>query len=77
MMLENIYHIFWFLLALIYLFLWIGAYFHRVNEKDQLSALSPYWCFCDEVFDDSGKKFCKKGKIIVLLFVVLLVLTNL
>ena len=65
-MLSKAIYVAWFTLGFFYLFLWIGAYHHRINKDEQFTALSPYWCFYENTFDDEGKNLCKKGKLIVI-----------
>lgn len=74
-MMSAVIYFVWFALGIVYLVLWVSAYQHRVNTKDQLGSLSPYWCFCEELYSDEGKKICKKGKIVAIALGLLFVIT--
>ncbi|KPJ92846.1 MAG: hypothetical protein AMJ55_09130 [Gammaproteobacteria bacterium SG8_15] len=64
----------WSIFGLFFLMLTISAYSHA-SEKEKLTAISPYWCFYESIYDEQGKQLCKKGKFMYLLAIPLSLLT--
>jgi len=58
------------ILNVIYVILAIAAFAHVIEEKkvkqsDRMLALTFWWPFYDDMYDESGQKLCKFGKILL------------
>ena len=62
-----------FLVSIPYFILSLVAYRHTINgDRDaKLTAISPYWALNEKIYDDTGKKLCSYGKMIMVIDVVL------
>ena len=55
-----------FALGLPYIVLGFAAYGHfSADGSKKMLAAGPWWAFYDEYYDDTGKKLCRYGKIIM------------
>ncbi len=56
--------------GVVYIVLGLIAYKHVMSEdkQDRMGALSPWWAFYDDLFNDAGKRLCKMGKTVFGLF---------
>ena len=59
-----------FIISLIYVIFMIMAYSH---SNDKIAAISPWWCFYLDTYDEYGKKLCKKGMILAVITIFLAV----
>ena len=51
----------WGTLGVFFLGLMVFAFPHA-KDTEKLTAISPYWCFFESIYDEEGKKLCKIGK---------------
>lgn len=60
-------------LGVMYLILGFVAYGHvRSDEKrERMAALSPWWAFYSDLYNDAGRKLCTSGKIVFGVFLVI------
>lgn len=54
-----------FLLGFVYLIMGFIAYGHRLESSSEIDALTPWWAFNRDTYDDAGKKLCFYGKVII------------
>jgi hypothetical protein len=60
-------------LGVIYLILGLVAFGHvgSDDKRERMAALSPWWAFYSDLYNESGRKLCTGGKIVFGVFLVI------